>query len=132
MILLILSTLLARDSLIAINLLAQMAFLTYVIAVIFRVVFKARLVDGNILCGAASLYLMIGVLIGFIYSFIELIEQGFISLPSGRPTPPGQGSCRVADIFQLTALTTVSLGDILPTTDIARAWWSSKRPWAKS
>ena len=37
----------------AINLVAQMAFLTYVIFVVVRVVFRASLVDGNILCGAA-------------------------------------------------------------------------------
>ena len=123
-ILLILSTLLARDSLIAINLLAQMAFLTYVIAVIFRVVFKARLVDGNILCGAASLYLMIGVLIGFIYSFIELIEHGSFNIiaQSGQAAPaPDKLHAGWLIYFSLTTLTTVSLGDILPTTDIARS-----------
>ena len=101
-----------------------MAFLTYVIAVIFRVVFKARLVDGNILCGAASLYLMIGVLIGFIYSFIELIEPGSFNIiaQSGQAAPaPDKLHAGWLIYFSLTTLTTVSLGDILPTTDIARS-----------
>jgi Ion channel len=122
--LLFLSTLFRHHSLIAINLIAQMAFLTYVIFVVVRVVFSASLVDGNILCGAASLYLMIGVLIGFIYSLIELLNPGSFSiiLPSGQPAPSSE---RVHAgwliYFSLTTLTTVSMGDILPSTDIARS-----------
>ena len=86
--LLFLSTLFRHDSLIAINLLAQMAFLTYVIFVVVRVVFRASLVDGNILCGAASVYLMIGVLIGFIYSLIELLNPGsFTIIPAFGSNP---------------------------------------------
>jgi hypothetical protein len=119
-----LSTLFRHDSLIAVNLVAQMVFLTYVIFVVVRVVFRASLVDGNILCGAASLYLMIGVLIGFIYSLIELLNPGSFAIipPPGQPAP-GQGRIHAGWLiyFSLTTLTTVSLGDILPATDIARS-----------
>ena len=119
-----LSTLFRHDSLAVIHLVAQMAFLTYVIFVVVRVVFRASIVDGNILCGAASLYLMIGVLIGFIYSLIELLDPGsFIIIePTGQPAP---SSDRVHPgwliYFSLTTLTTVSMGDMLPSTDIARS-----------
>jgi hypothetical protein len=119
-----LSTLFRHDSLTAINLVAQMAFLTYVILVVVRVVFRASLVDGNILCGAASLYLMIGVLIGFIYSLIELLNPGSFSIvpPGGQPAPsPDRIHAGWLIYFSLTTLTTVSLGDILPATDIARS-----------
>ena len=97
-----LSTLFRHDSLVAINLVAQMAFLTYVILVVVKVVFRASLVDGNILCGAASLYLMIGVLIGFIYSLIELLDPGsFAIIPANRTTgaKSRQGACRMAHLF---------------------------------
>jgi Ion channel len=119
-----LSTLLRHDSLTAINLVAQMAFLTYVIFVVVRVVFRASLVDGNILCGAASLYLMIGVLIGFIYSLIELLNPGSFTIvePAGQTTPsPSQVHAGWLIYFSLTTLTTVSMGDMVPSTDIARS-----------
>ena len=119
-----LSTLFRHDSLTAVNLVAQMAFLTYVIFVVVRVVFRASLVDGNILCGAASLYLMIGVLIGFIYSLIELLNPGsfVIIQPTGQPMPsPDKVHPGWLIYFSLTTLTTVSMGDMLPSTDIARS-----------
>ena len=119
-----LSTLFRHDSLTAIHLVAQMAFLTYVIFVVFRVVFRASLVDGNILCGAASLYLMIGVLIGFIYSLIELLNPGsfIIVPPGGQPVPsPDKVHLGWLIYFSLTTLTTVSMGDIVPSSDIARS-----------
>ncbi|HEY5768805.1 MAG TPA: potassium channel family protein [Terrimicrobium sp.] len=119
-----LSTLFRHDSLAAVNLVAQMAFLTYVILVVVRVVFRASLVDGNILCGAASLYLMIGVLIGFIYSLIELLNPGsfVIIQPSGLPVPnPAEVHPGWLIYFSLTTLTTVSMGDMLPSTDLARS-----------
>ncbi len=122
--LLFLSTLFRHNSLIAINLLAQMTFLTYVIFVVVRVVFRASLVDGNILCGAASVYLMIGVLIGFIYSFIELLYPGSFTIipPSGQTLPnPDKVHAGWLIYFSLTTLTTVSMGDIVPSTDIARS-----------
>ena len=71
-----------------------MAFLTYVIFVVVRVVFRAPLVDGNILCGAASLYLMIGVLIGFIYSLIELLNPGSFVIESSQPGSPRRAPTR--------------------------------------
>ncbi len=119
-----LSTLFRHDSLAAIHLVAQMAFLTYVIFVVVRVVFRASIVDGNILCGAASLYLMIGVLIGFIYSLIELLYPGsfIIIQQAGQPTPsPSKVHPGWLIYFSLTTLTTVSMGDMLPSTDIARS-----------
>jgi hypothetical protein len=119
-----LSTLFRHDSLMVTNLVAQMAFLTYVIFVVVPVVFRAPFVDGNILCGAASLYLMIGVLIGFIYSLIELLNPGSFTIvePAGQPTPsPGKVHPGWLIYFSLTTLTTVSMGDMLPSTDIARS-----------
>jgi hypothetical protein len=119
-----LSTLFRHDSLVAINLVAQMVFLTYVVFVVVKVVFRAGLVDGNILCGAASLYLMIGVLIGFIYSLIEVLDPGsFVIIPPpGQPMPDsGRVHAGWLIYFSLTTLTTVSMGDILPATDIARS-----------
>jgi Ion channel len=119
-----LSTLFRHDSLTAINLVAQMAFLTYVILVVVRVVFRASLVDGNILCGAASLYLMIGVLIGFIYSLIELFSPGsftIVELAGQTTSSPGKVHAGWLIYFSLTTLTTVSMGDIVPSTDIARS-----------
>jgi hypothetical protein len=122
--LLCLSALFRHDSVIAINLVAQMAFLTYVIFVVVKVVFRASLVDGNILCGAASLYLMIGVLIGFVYSLIELLNPGSFTIiqPAGHPTPsPDKVHPGWLIYFSLTTLTTVSMGDIVPSSDIARS-----------
>ncbi|PTX93320.1 hypothetical protein DB345_17050 [Spartobacteria bacterium LR76] len=113
-----------QQSFVAIHLVGQSLFLSYVIAVVTRDVFEAPIVDGNILCGAACLYLLVGVLMGFIYCLVEMFLPGAFTVTNldGRPTQtnlvvnPGW-----LVYFSFTTLTSVGFGDILPTSEISRS-----------
>lgn len=119
-----LSTVFHHKFITASHLVGQVAFLIYVIAVTTRVVFRAPVVDGNILCGAASIYLLIGVLAGFLYSLIDLILPGsFAIIPpgsvAGRPTDHADAGWMI--YFSFTTLTTVGFGDVLPANEVTRS-----------
>lgn len=122
--LLYLSTTFRRDALAAVHLTAQTVFMLFVIGVMLRKVFSAPVVDGNILCGAASLYLLIGVLMGFIFSLVELtVPDSFTIVPPGstalpHPIKPSTGWLIY---YSFTTLTTVGFGDVLPSSDLARS-----------
>ncbi len=113
-----------QQSFVAIHLVGQSLFLGYVIAVVTRDVFEAPIVDGNILCGAACLYLLVGVLMGFLYCIVEMFLPGAFTVTNldGRPTQtnlvvnPGW-----LIYFSFTTLTSVGFGDILPTSEISRS-----------
>lgn len=119
-----LSAVFRHDSFTALHLIAQIIFLTYVIALVTGVVFRAPVVDGNILCGAAALYLLIGVLLGIIYALIEIILPGAFSIQPAE-IPPHSTVVPVTTgwliYFSFTTLTTVGFGDVLPSSDIARS-----------
>jgi len=113
-----------QQSFVAIHLVGQSLFLSYVIALVTRDVFEAPIVDGNILCGAACIYLLVGVLMGFLYCLVEMFFPGAFTVTNldGRPTPatlvvnPGW-----LVYFSFTTLTSVGFGDILPTSEISRS-----------
>lgn len=124
LLLLFISTTYRHDSLAALHLIAQTVFLLFVIAVLLRKVFFAPVVDGNILCGAACLYLLIGVLMGFVFSIVELGSPGsFTVIPPGGALPPHPIKAGPGWLiyYSFTTLTTVGFGDVLPSSDIARA-----------
>lgn len=124
LVLLYLSTVFRHHLVAATHLIGQVIFLIYVIAVVTRVVFKAPIVDGNILCGAATIYLLIGVLSGFIYSLLELYMPGsFTVQPAGAPPngPHIHPDAGWLIYFSFTTMTTVGFGDVLPSSEVARS-----------
>lgn len=123
-VLLYLSTIFRRDPLAAVHLTAQACFTGFVIVVMLRRVFSAPVVDANILCGAASLYMLVGVLMGFIFSIIEILLPGsFTITPPGSTTLPHvvKPSPGWLIYYSFTTLTTVGFGDVLPSSDLARS-----------
>jgi len=105
------------------HLLAQTLFLTYVTGSILRAVFRARIVDGNVLCGAACVYLLAGALCGYAFAILEIINHD-----SFKVGAPDMGSN--VDLydepgwliyFSYTTLTTVGFGDVLPASPLARS-----------
>jgi hypothetical protein len=119
---LVLSTIFRHDALAAMHLVAQAFFLTYVAGVVLRAVFQAEIVDGNILCGAACLYLLAGVLSGFIYSLIEVAMPGsFVIMPVGGERPPSHPTPAWLMYFSFSTLTTVGFSDVMPACNIARS-----------
>ena len=72
----------------------------------------------DILCGAVAVFLLIGVVWGVWYRFIETLEPGSFAL-----TRTGEAVGWSDFIyFSLATLTTVGYGDIAPTSPVARTW----------
>ncbi|HEY5792134.1 MAG TPA: potassium channel family protein [Chthoniobacterales bacterium] len=118
------SSLVFHEALIAAHLIAQTVFLGYAVAVVTRTVFTARVVDGNILCGAACVYLLAGVLFGYIYSFIEYLHPGSFVVTASNLNLPQRQLIEAPGwliYFSFTTLTTVGFGDILPSSNVARS-----------
>lgn len=119
---LMLSTMFRHDALAATHLVAQAFFLTYVSGVVLRAVFTAEIVDGNILCGAACLYLLAGVLSGFIYSLLELALPGsFVVQPVGGEPAPSHPTPPWLMYFSFSTLTTVGFSDVMPSRNVSRS-----------
>ncbi len=102
---------------------AQMVFLIYVTTTILRSVFRARLVDGNILCGAACVYLLAGILWGYGYTMLEIASADSFKIEA----PDMAHGIDLYDepgwliYFSFTTLTTVGFGDVLPANALARS-----------
>lgn len=115
--------LLTREKIDFVHVTAQMVFLFYVTTTILRSVFRARVVDGNILCGAACVYLLAGILWGYGYTMLEIV-----SADSFKIEAPDMGAgVNLYDepgwliYFSFTTLTTVGFGDVLPANAFARS-----------
>lgn len=81
-----------------------------VIVLLLRYVFGPEVMDGDRLWGAASAYLMIGILWCFLYALVEL-EQKQTFLVRGDPA-----NLELTDLlyFSFSTLTTIGFGDIVP------------------
>jgi hypothetical protein len=105
------------------HLLGQALFLLYVTGTILRTVFRARIVDGNVLCGAACVYLLFGALWGYSYAMLEVVNHESFTIIA----PASETGIDLYDepgwliYFSYTTLTTVGFGDILPANAYARS-----------
>ena len=83
-------------------------------------IIAVREADFDTLCGAVAVYLLIGVVWGVSYRFIETLVPGSFDL-TGTGAPVGWNDFLY---FSLTTLTTLGYGDISPVTAVARIWTS--------
>jgi hypothetical protein len=81
-----------------------------VLFLLLRYVFGPEVLDGDRLWGAASAYLMLGILWCFVYALVEL-EQQQTFLVRGEPS-----NLQLIELlyFSFSTLTTVGFGDIVP------------------
>lgn len=118
-----LSSIITHKALNIAHVVVQTAFLIYITSTLVRTVFSARVVDGNILCGAACIYLLVGTVWGFAYTILEIVAPGSFLIVE----PSNAAAIRLGDqpgwliYFSFTTLTTVGFGDILPVSANARS-----------
>ena len=91
-----------------------------------RAVLRQREVTSETICMSISVYLLMGLTWGFLYSLIYQLEPNAFSFPSsdvltaGVPTAKREPVFMVLIYFSLVTLTTIGYGDISPLTMRAR------------
>lgn len=94
-------------------------YMTYTIGVALRRMVTVTEIDADILCGAAAIYLLIGVAWAMTYWIIfELDKAGFAG---------GSGNLAPNDLhrflyYSLSTLTSLGIGDITPVNRFAQIW----------
>ena len=109
------------DQTVEIRIIDQMSGLLLVIFSFFTIycilthMFKAKKVDSDLLAGAASVYLLIGISWGILYSLLELSRPGsfYIAETIKQKTV---NTWSVFNYYSFTTLTTTGYGDITPST----------------
>jgi hypothetical protein len=99
-----------RESLFNGSLLLHALVYISVLSLLLRYVFGPEVMDGDRLWGAASAYLMIGILWCFVYALVEL-EQSQTFLVRGE-----RANLELIELlyFSFSTLTTIGFGDIVP------------------
>jgi ion channel len=99
-----------RDSLFNWALLLHALVYICVLFLLLRYVFGPEVMDGDRLWGAASAYLMIGILWCFVYALVEL-EHTQTFVVRGQPA-----NLQLIELlyFSFSTLTTIGFGDIVP------------------
>lgn len=102
----------------------SVVFFVFVIAVIVRSMLSRSDVTVDVIFGAMSVYLLIGVTWTFIFAIVEIINPGsfnFGSLGTEAIASARHGELRFLSYFSLVTLSTLGYGDITPVTPIARS-----------
>jgi len=125
-VLLMLSSVVPHRLLVPIQLVIQILFLCYVLWIVARTVFKAKTVTSDILCGAISVYLMVGVLAGLVFVLIEYCSPGSFRVSNWTGDSVAQQASFIREpgwlfYFSFVTLTTVGYGDVLPASALARS-----------
>ena len=99
-----------REALFNWSLLLHAIVYVSVLFLLLRYVFGPEVMDGDRLWGAASAYLMIGILWCFVYALVEL-EQKQTFLVRGEPD-----NLELIELlyFSFSTMTTIGFGDIVP------------------
>ena len=99
------------------------AFLCFTAAHILGYVFRARRVTSEILFGALSVYLFIGLTFALVFTTLEARHPGSLSLPTGA-FEAGLADPRpfsTISYFSFVTMTTLGYGDIGPLTPATRS-----------
>jgi hypothetical protein len=88
------------------------------IYLILRELLSVERTDGNVLCGAVAVYLLIGISWAQVYVVIETLAPGSFAI---RDSSIAAGWSEFV-YFSLTTLTTLGYGDVTPLTNLAGVW----------
>ncbi len=96
----------------------SLSLLTFTTIVVLRRILVRHANDFDTLCGAAAVYLLIGLSWASSYELIESVSPSAFRNVSDNPI---QGWNQLV-YFSLTTLTTLGYGDIIPNNIFARIW----------
>jgi hypothetical protein len=102
----------------------SIVFFVFVIAVILRSILLRDDVTVDVIFGAMSVYLLLGVVWTFIFAIVEISNPGsfsFAALGSEVIGSTRHGELRFLSYFSLVTLTTLGYGDITPIAPAARS-----------
>lgn len=101
------------------RLFADIVFVVFVIAHLLRFVVRAPQVNAEVLCAAISIFLLIAVAWAFFFTLLAKWDpNAFTFTDSTDKTPTLAGF--LALYFSVQVITTITFGDILPVSNIAR------------
>lgn len=104
----------------ALELLAMLAFVAFLVVAIFealRKVIRARVINANRVTGAVCVYLMLGLLWGALYSVLYTVSPDAFRLPAGEVDAVTTSTW---NYYSFVTLTTLGYGEIVPVSATAR------------
>ena len=102
----------------AIGMIAGVLFTAVVITSVMVFMFESEEVNKETIYAAILLYLLIGLMWAFIYTFLELVEPASFNIDLSRP----EGYLLVFQYFSFVTITTLGYGDVTPVTEVAKAF----------
>jgi hypothetical protein len=104
-----------------VRLVADLVFVSYVIAHLFRFVLVAPVVNAEVICAAISIFLLLAVAWSFVYMMLAIWEpDSFTYTESTGDAPAPQLVGFLALYFSVQVITTITFGDIMPVSNVAR------------
>ena len=100
-----------------IGLLCGIAFFAFIIAIILKFIFSQNEITGNLIAGAAVVYLLMAMIWTFAYRVIEMIHPGSFSMAQGHSLEHPFSF----QYYSFVTLTTLGYGDIFPISTAAKA-----------
>lgn len=116
-----------RPAIIA-QIVSYIAFLLFASWLMLRDVMEEKNVSTDTICGAISVYLMLGISWAFCYCILEVVQPGSFAYPEWLEPPAGTSVAwhlvSTFLYFSFTTITTLGYGDITPISASARtfAW----------
>ena len=98
--------------------LAGVIFIAMVIAGIIGLIIKSDEVCREIIYAAILVYLLAALMWAFIYTFLELVDPASFNIELNRSV----GYLPVFQYYSFVTITTLGYGDIVPSTDVAKAF----------
>jgi len=102
----------------------SVAFFGFILVVLLRNIIESEKVTVDLIYGAMSVYLLIGLAWASLYSIVELAVPGafdFGELAASSESHMTHGELRFFGYFSFVTLSTLGYGDITPVTPFARS-----------
>ena len=91
-------------------------FFVFIITIVLKFIFSQEEITGDMLAGAASVYLMLAIIWMYAYRLIALIQPGSFAIADAQNIEQ-----TTALYFSFVTITTLGYGDIFPVTTLAKS-----------